>query len=466
MTVENEGAGPAAKATHDSESAGPFPAGFLWGAATAAYQVEGSPLADGAGASIWGRFAAAGRVRGGDPAARACDHYRRWPEDLLLMAQLGLNAYRFSVAWGRVLPAGMGAVNEAGLDFYRRLVDGLLAKGIAPCLTLYHWDLPAALEDRGGWLNPDIAGWFAEYAQVIYQALGDRVELWATLNEPWVVMDAGYLHGVHAPGHKDRAEAPRVAHNLLRAHGAALTALRAAGAARVGIVLNFEPKDPASPSPDDQAAAARADAYMNAYFLETLMTGSYPALLPEIFGGDWPEFPARDFNLIRQKLDWLGINYYTRSVVRHDPGAAWLSAARVRQAGALHTELDWEVNPAALGTLLDRIWQACSPLPLYITENGAAFADPPPDEDGRLEDLLRIAYLKAHLNEARAALARGVDLRGYFVWSLLDNVEWAEGFSKRFGIVHVDHNSQRRTIKDSGRFYADVIRSNGRLLQE
>jgi beta-glucosidase len=442
----------------------PFPADFLWGAATSAYQIEGSPLADGGGESIWHRFAREpGRVRDAEAVALASDHYRRWQEDIGLMHALGLNAYRFSVAWARVMPAGTGAVNPAGLDFYRRLVDGLLAAGIRPCLTLYHWDLPAALEDRGGWLNPDSANWFADYAAVVQAALGDRVAMWATFNEPWVVMDAGYLHGCHAPGHRSRAEAAQVAHNLLRAHAAGLATLRAAGAGEIGIVLNLEPKHPASAAPADRAAALRADAYMNGFFLDTLLTGAYPALLPGLFGADWPATPAADLESIRQPLDWIGINYYTRSVVRHDPQAGFLAAAALRRPDAPHMDTGWEVYPAGLGEVLDRVWQLARPLPIYITENGAAFPDVPPAAGGRVEDSLRIDYLLAHLREAQAALARGIDLRGYFVWSLLDNLEWAEGLSLRFGIVRVDPASQERSIKASGHRYAAIIRAGGRL---
>ncbi len=339
----------------------------------------------------------------------------------------------------------------------------MLAAGIRPCLTLYHWDLPAALEDRGGWLNPDSANWFADYAAVMQAALGDRVTMWATFNEPWVVMDAGYLHGCHAPGHRSRAEAAQVAHNLLRAHAAGLATLRAAGAGEIGIVLNLEPKHPASDTPADRAAALRADAYMNGFFLDTLLTGAYPALLPGLFGADWPATPAADLERIRQPLDWIGINYYTRSVVRHDPQAGFLAAAAVRQPEAPHMATSWEIYPAGLGEVLDRVWQAARPLPIYITENGAAFPDVPPAAGGRVEDPLRIDYLLAHLREAQAALARGVDLRGYFVWSLLDNLEWAEGLSLRFGIVRVDPASQERSIKASGHRYAAVIRAGGRL---
>lgn len=440
-----------------------FPPGFLWGAATSAYQVEGSPLADGAGPSQWHVFAhEPGRTFQGQTGDVACDHYRRWRQDVALMRELGLNAYRFSVAWSRVLPEGRGRVNAPGLDFYGRLVDALLAAGIAPNLTLHHWDLPAALADRGGWLNADAAGWFADYADVVGRALGDRVAMWATLNEPWVIMDAGYVHGVHAPGRREPASAPRVAHNLLRAHGAGVQALRAAGARQVGVVLNLEPKVAATDRPADIAAAARADAYMNRWFLEALTDGRYPAELAALFGAAWPAFPAADFDLIRAPLDWLGINYYTRGVMRDDPAAPVPHAAHVRQPGSLYTELGWEVVPAALTEVLLSV-AARTALPLYITENGAAFPDPDVAPPGGLDDPLRVDYLRAHLLAAREALARGVDLRGYFVWSLLDNYEWAEGFSKRFGIVHVDHATQARTLKASARFYRDVVAAGGEI---
>ncbi len=311
-----------------------FPEGFLWGAATSAHQVEGSPLADGAGPSIWHRFAhTPGLTANGDTGDVACDHYRRFPEDVALLADLGLNAYRFSISWSRVLPEGRGAVNPRGLAFYDRLVDALLARGIQPAITLYHWDLPAALDDRGGWLNPDIADWFADYARVVVRALDDRVHLWATLNEPWVVADGGYLHGALAPGHRNLFEAPLVTHNLLRAHGAGVQAYRAEGRHQVGIVLNLEPKHPASEDPRDVAATWRADAYMNRQYIEPVLRGTYPAELAEIFGTAWPAFPESDLALIRQPIDWLGINYYTRGVTRHDDGGGALppQASSVRQ---------------------------------------------------------------------------------------------------------------------------------------
>jgi beta-glucosidase len=443
-----------------------FPANFLWGAATSAYQIEGSPLADGAGPSNWHRFShTPGLVEGEATGDIACDHYRRADEDVGLMRELGLNAYRFSVAWSRVLPEGRGEVNRAGLAFYDRLVDRLLEHGISPVATLYHWDLPAALDDKGGWLNRDIASWFADYAGVVVKSLGDRVALWATINEPWVVSDAGYLHGTHAPGHRNLFEAPLVSHNLLRANGAGLQALRAGGARQTGLVVNLEPKEPATDSPGDVAAARRADAYMNRQFLDPVFFGWYPEELAEIFGDAWPEFPQDDFELIRQPLDFLGINYYTRNVVRDDPeGSPPLLVARVRQDHHTHTELDWEVYPRALTDVLLWVRERYGNVPLYITENGAAFYDPPTAEGDVVEDPLRTAYLRDHLRAAHHALAHEVDLRGYFVWSLLDNFEWSAGYTKRLGLYHVDFETQRRTPKSSAWFYRDVIRTGGAAL--
>jgi beta-glucosidase len=445
-----------------------FPPDFLWGAATSACQVEGSPLADGAGPSIWHRFAHSGRTESGETADVACDHYRRYREDVSLMAQLGLRAYRFSIAWSRVLPGGCGSANPAGVDFYSRLVDALLEHGIQPSVTLYHWDLPAALDDRGGWLNPDIAGWFADYAALMYRALGDRVGMWATINEPWVIVDAGYLHGVHAPGHHDVHEAPRASHNLLRAHGCAVQAFRAECSGSIGIVVNLEPMDAASDRPEDVAATARADAYMNRHYLDPLFLGTYPAELREIFGPAWSEPVPEDMALIRQPIDFLGINYYKRGVMRDDPAAPPLRATRVPQPQHPHTVLgpEWEVYAPALTRALVGVRDRYGPIPLYITENGAAFHEPPRAGRGRIDDPLRVQYLRDHLLAARAAIGQGVDLRGYFVWSLLDNFEWAAGYAPRFGIVHVDFGTQTRTPKASAAFYSEVIRSNGAILDE
>jgi len=443
-----------------------FPDSFLWGSATSAYQIEGSPLADGAGVSNWHRFAhTPGRVHDDDTGDVACDHYHRWREDVALMHALGMNAYRFSISWSRVLPDGRGSINPRGLAFYDRLVDAVLEHGIAPMITLYHWDLPAALDDRGGWLNPDIAHWFADYAQVLFRKLDDRVRLWATLNEPWVVTDAGYLHGVLAPGHRSLYEPPIVTHNLLRAHGAAVQAYRAEGRHEIGIVVNLEPKYAASEREEDIAAAARADAYMNRQFLDPVFLARYPEELAEIFGEAWPQWPAEDFETINQAIDFLGVNYYTRGVMKHDPHAWPVCTSHVRQPRATHTQTRWEVYPQGLTDMLGWVAERYGNPPVYITENGAAFYDPPAAPEDGIDDPLRVAYLRDHLRAAHAALERGVDLRGYFAWSLLDNFEWAHGYSKRFGIVHVDYATQKRTPKASAKFYSNVIATKGAALE-
>jgi beta-glucosidase len=382
------------------------------------------------------------------------------------MRTLGTNAYRFSISWSRVLPRGRGAVNPAGLEFYDRLVDALLAHDIQPMVTLYHWDLPAALDDLGGWLNPDIVKWFAEYAAVMFRALDGRVKLWTTLNEPWVITDGGYLYGALAPGHRSRFEAPLASHHLLRAHAEAVRTYRAQGRHRVGMVVNLEPKYPASEDPADRAATARADAYMNRQYLDPLFRGHYPEELREIFGEAWPEWPADELALIPEPIDFLGVNYYTRSVTRFDADAWLLRAAAVPQPRATYTETGWEVCAAALTDTLVWVKQRYGNPPLYVTENGAAFFDPPALDGDRLADPLRVDYLRKHLGALHAAMEQGVDVRGYFVWSLLDNFEWSHGYAKRFGIVHVDFETQKRTLKDSALFYARVIASRGHVLNE
>jgi beta-glucosidase len=442
-----------------------FPEGFVWGAATAAYQVEGSSMADGAGMSIWDRFAhTPGLIRDGDTGDVACDQYRLYRQDVALMRELGLRAYRFSVSWSRVLPRGRGTPNPAGLDYYDRLVDALLENGIEPFLTLYHWDMPAALDDRGGWLNPDAADWFSDYATLMYRRLDGRVKTWATLNEPWVITDGGYLHGALAPGHKNRFEAPIASHNLLRAHGAAVKAYRSEGRHKVGLVVNLEPKYPASHSPADLAAVSRADAYMNRQYLDPVFLGHYPDEMAEIFGEAWPSWPAEDFKLIAQPIDWLGVNYYTRSVTQHEETNWPLKADRVRQSGARYTETDWEVFPQGLTDILLWVKARYGDLPIHITENGAAFCDPPVANNRRMRDPLRTDYLRRHLAAVAEAIKRGVRVEGYMVWSLLDNLEWSLGYSKRFGIVHVNFDTQKRTPKDSARFYSKIIASNGEAL--
>jgi len=444
-----------------------FSRSFLWGAATSAYQIEGSPLADGAGPSIWHRFVRTpGLTKDGDTGDVACDHYRRMEDDVAMMKRLGLTAYRFSIAWGRILPEGRGRVNEAGLGFYERLVDTLLANGIEPMATLFHWDLPAALDDRGGWLNPDVADWFADYAGVVFRRLDDRVKLWATLNEPWVVSDGGYLHGALAPGHKNRFEAPIASHHLLRSHGKAVQAYRAVGKHQVGLVVNIEPKYPASTSALDLAATRRAEAYMNRQYLDPVFHGRYPEEMAEIFGEAWPEWPQHDFDLIRQPIDFLGINYYTRNVVRHEETSWPLKAVPVRQKQATYTETGWEVFAQGLTDTLSWIRKRYGDIAQYVTENGAAFYDPPAASGGRLADPLRIDYYRSHLRAVHAAIQQGIDVRGYFAWSLLDNLEWSLGYSKRFGLVHVNFETLERTPKNSARFYADVIATQGAALAD
>lgn len=437
---------------------GVLPPAFLWGAATSAYQIEGSVLADGAGPSIWHRFAhTPGRVLNGDTGDVACDHYRRADQDVALMAALGLNAYRFSVAWGRILPNGTGSVNQRGLDFYRRLVDQLLEQGIEPMLTLYHWDLPEALDARGGWTSQASPDWFADYARILFHALGDRVNLWITLNEPWVVTAGGYLYGDLAPGHRSLSEAPIVAHHLLRAHALALSAGRAEGAQRIGLAVNLEPQYPASPAPQDIAASQRRDAFINRWFLDPVFFGRYPTELEEIFGEAWPAHTHSELDGLRALPDFIGVNYYSRSVVREDPKDWPVKAGRVRQPKRPHTAMDWEVYPRGLTDILTWIQGRYGNPPLYITENGAAFDDPTSVAE-RIHDRPRVAYLRMHLLAAARALRQGVDLRGYFAWSLLDNFEWSYGYSKRFGLVQVDNATQRRLIKDSGLYYRDLIR--------
>jgi beta-glucosidase len=444
-----------------------FPDGFLWGVATSAYQIEGSPLADGAGPSIWQRFAhTPGRTQDGDTGDIACDHYNRYRDDVSLMRSLGLQAYRFSINWGRILPEGTGRVNEAGLDFYERLVDCLIEAGIEPLATLYHWDLPAALDDRGGWLNPEIAGWFADYAEVLVRRLDGRVKKWATLNEPWVVTDGGYLHGALAPGHENLFETPIASRNLMLAHGAAVKRYREVGAHEIGLVVNLEPKYPASDGEADRRAADRSAAYMNQQYLDPAFGLGCPAAMAEIFGAGWRDWTQEELALAAQPIDWLGVNYYTRGVMKQNSSSWPVMAAYERQRGKTYTETGWEVFEKGLTETLLWVKERYGDVPLYITENGSAFYDPPVATDEAVHDPLRVDYLKRHLLAVHEAIRQGADVRGYMAWSLLDNLEWSLGFSKRFGIVHVNFETQERTAKDSALFYSRVIASNGGALSD
>ncbi|AXO34028.1 GH1 family beta-glucosidase [Micromonospora sp. B006] len=449
-----------------------FPEGFVWGGATAAYQIEGAARDYGRGPSIWDTFSRTpGAVFQGHTGDVACDHYHRYAEDVALMAELGLRAYRFSVSWPRVRPDGTGPVEPRGLDFYDRLTDALLAAGLDPIVTLYHWDLPQALEDRGGWTVRETAEHFAQYALAVHGRLGDRVRTWTTLNEPWCSAYLGYGSGVHAPGRRDAGDAFRAVHHLLLGHGLAARALRSAGVETLGITLNLADVQPAdAASAADAEAVKLVDGLHNRIFLDPLTGAGYPAdVLAHVSRIVTPDFVRDgDEKLIAAPLDLLGLNYYAPTYVAGRPDGAG-GDAYPGTAGAVEflppagplTDMGWSIEPAGLTRLLERVAADYPGLPLVITENGGAFPDTDVDEQGGVADADRVAYLDGHLRAAHEAIARGVDLRGYLVWSVLDNFEWAEGYRKRFGIVHVDYLTQRRTPKRSARWYQEVIARNG-----
>jgi beta-glucosidase len=434
----------------------PFPPDFVWGAATASYQIEGAWEAEGKGESIWDRFShTPGKIMDGSSGDVACDHYHRYREDVALMQQLGLKAYRFSISWPRVQPAGFGKINPAGLAFYDRLVDALLAANIQPYVTLHHWDLPQGLYEQGGWLERDNLARFADYAAVMVRHLGDRVRHWATFNEPNVIADAGYAWGEHAPGIKeDWKSARQVTHNLMVAHGLALQAGRAANPnVEMGIVLTVWNPEPASDAPADVAAAEHAWYSREIAFLHPIFRGHYHPTMIDAMGETAPEIRPDDMTLICQKLDFLGINCYSRTVV----GAkGWVHPV----PGSQYTAMDWEICAPAFRRVLNRVWKNYAPPPIYITENGAAFADVV-SADGKIHDDRRIDYLRQYIGQLRLAIEDGVDVRGYFAWSLLDNFEWSHGYTKRFGLVRVDYETLERTVKDSGEWYAGVIQCSG-----
>jgi beta-glucosidase len=445
-----------------------FPPGFTWGAATASYQIEGAVDVDGRGPSIWDVFShTPGRVLDGDTGDVAVDHYSRYREDVGLMSDLGLGAYRFSIAWPRVVPLGSGAVEQRGLDFYRRLVDALLEKGIAPWITLYHWDLPQALQEQGGWASRDTAYRFAEYAGVVHEALADRVEHGSTLNEPWCSSLLSHMAGLHAPGTTDAPTAARTVHHLLLGHGLAAQVLRDRGVTDLGITLNLAPVVPASDSEGDRDAARRVEGQQNRLFLDPIFRGSYPDDVVADLEAAGAPLPVQDGDLalISAPLDWLGVNYYFRTRVRDTGGPTGepfpvIGGAHIEEVpfSGTRTAMGWGVEPDGLVELLGRLRDEYPPIPLVITENGSAWDDDAVSEDGRVHDPERVDYLLDHLDAAEQAIAQGCDLRGYFVWSLLDNFEWAYGYSKRFGVVHVDYDTQQRTLKDSALAYAEVLR--------
>ena len=428
-----------------------FPPDFVWGVATSAFQIEGAAQADGKGESIWDRFCRQpGVIADASNGDMACDHYHRLDADLDLIASLGVTAYRFSVSWPRVQPLGRGAWNETGLAFYERLVDGLLARGVQPHLTLNHWDLPQALQDAGGWAERDTVRHFVAYALGIHRRLGAKLAAITTHNEPWVIAKLGHQDGLFAPGHRSRAEAMQVSHHLLLSHGLALMALRQAGCqARLGIVLNLSPVQPATASPADASQAWLEDGLLQRWYLDPLFHGRYPADVLQHLGPDAPQIRPGDLQAIQTPLDFLGINYYSRAV------ASAGEPYDVRRSGLALTDMGWEVYPEGLTDLLLRLHRDYRVPPIFVTENGGAFRDAV--VGGQVHDADRIDYIASHIAAVAAALGQGVPMAGYMVWSLLDNFEWASGYAKRFGIVHVDYPSQRRTLKDSARWYQRFV---------
>ena len=436
-----------------------FPASFRWGCATSAYQVEGAVAEDGRGESIWDRYCALpGRIADGSSGAVACDHYHRWPADLDTLRALGVGDYRFSIAWPRIVPGGRGAVNARGLDFYSRLVDGLLERGIEPWVTLYHWDLPQALQDQGGWTSRDTVGAFTEFADVVSRRLGDRVRNWITHNEPWCTAFLGHFEGTHAPGVRDWRAALQACHHVLLSHGVAVPVLRAnVPEARVGIALSLHPLVPASAAAADVLATQRFDGLRNRWFLDPLHGRGYPQDAWAACGADAPRVQAGDMEAMAAPLDFLGVNYYFPEAIAHAPGAHPLSVRVVERLGVERTDLGWEVYPEGLTGLLLRLQREYAPPRIVITENGASYDDVV-GADGSVPDERRRAYLQRHLEALREAMHLGAPVHGYFAWTLLDNFEWAEGYTRRFGLVHVDFRTQQRRLKASGAWLRDLLR--------
>jgi len=441
-----------------------FPPSFIWGTATAAYQVEGATREDGRGTSIWDTYAATpGNVSHGDTGDIADDHYHRYKEDVELIAHLGVDAYRFSIAWPRILPQGRGSINAAGLDFYERLVDALLAKNIKPFATLYHWDLPQALQDEGGWAARETAYAFADYAEIVAKRLGDRIAGWITHNEPWVVSYLGNAEGVMAPGIKNLQTAVDVAHHLLLSHGLAVPRLRAhiAPGTQVGITLNLTPVYPEDERPETLRDTALADSFNNRWFVEPLFRTSYPEQLFANLGVNPPPIQADDLTTISTPIDFLGVNNYFRSIVRGQEQQPLAHAYKTVQPvpGACYTETGWEVSPKGIRDLLVRLHHDYHVPSLYVTENGAAFKDEWHGEEV-LSDPRRVAFLQEYIYAVGEAIQQGAPVHGYFVWSLMDNFEWSQGYSKRFGIVYIDYPTQKRIIKESGQWYAGLLKAH------
>ena len=429
---------------------------FLWGVATSSYQIEGAANEDGRGQSIWDTFCKVpGKVANFDNGDIACDHYHRFKEDLDLMKWMGVKAYRFSVAWPRVIPDGVGKINEMGLDFYDRLIDSLLEREIAPWLTMYHWDLPEALQLRGGWNNREILEWFGAYAEVLTSRFGDRVKNWMTLNEPLCSAWLGHLYGDMAPGIKDLQTALNVSHNLLMSHGLACQVIRSnVSEANVGIVINVTPAVPATDSQEDSNAAQLADGFDNRWFLDPVFGRTYPADVIDALGAS-PEIHSGDMKLIAQDLDFLGVNFYFRQTVAADQNSKSLPIRSVNRENVKRTAMNWEVHPQAFEEILLRISKEYSPKAIYITENGSAWNDEVINDE--IFDDERIDYLARHLDAMKSARSQGAPILGYFAWSFLDNFEWAYGYEKRFGLIYVDYKTQKRTPKKSAFYYRQLL---------
>jgi beta-glucosidase len=422
-----------------------FGPNFVFGTATAAYQIEGGQT-DGRGDSIWDTFSRTpGNVKGMATGEIADDHYNRWPEDLDLLRDGGFDGYRFSLAWPRLIPEGIGQVNQAGVDFYDRLIDGMLERGLKPFATLYHWDLPSALQDRGGWMNRDIASWFAEYAALVAHKFGDRLHATATINEPWCVAFLSHFLGIHAPGYRDIRAAARAMHHVLLAHGTAIGALRAEGARNLGIVTNLQKSEPASEKPEDAAAAHLFDGVFNRWYLGGVYKGKYPEDIVKMFEAHLPKNFEADMATVSAPLDWAGINYYSRSLLAHNPENP--SMPKTVKGPGEANDLGWEIYPKGLTDLLVRVSNEYTKVPLYVTENGMS----------ETNDERRVHYYDIHLKAVLDAQKQGADVRGYFAWSLVDNFEWAEGYTSRFGIVHVDYETQKRTPKGSYRAFQGML---------
>jgi beta-glucosidase len=438
-----------------------FPKDFLWGCATASYQIEGAWNEDGKGESIWDRFShTPDRIMNGDTGDVACDHYHRYKEDVALLKELGVKSYRFSIAWPRVFPNGKGELNQKGLDFYSRLVDELLANGIVPFPTLYHWDLPQALQDEGGWGNRDTAQHFAEYCSTVVNHLGDRVRRWLIFNEPWVFTILGYMAGIHAPGVRDARLAMRTTHITNLAQGLAARAIRATGRVEgVGTAFSMSGITPASDSDEDKAAAERRFGFTNLWFLEPAERGRYPDAYVREMTDERLGVQPGDMDIVKCDLDFIGINLYSRQVVANNPQDPNLGARDVAPEGVERTEFGWEVYPEAIHDVIMRVWHDYRK-PIYVTENGCSYSDGP-DSSGVVNDQRRTSFLQRYIGQVGRAIDEGADVRGYYHWTSTDNFEWAMGYSQRFGMIYVDFETQQRFIKNSGRWYADVIKNNG-----